>query len=294
MNPGGYGGGGWGQPPAGAPGMGAYAPPQGGYGAPPAPTAQQMMGVAAAAGPGIGQRVVFNGDGGKLLGTWLTFGLAPVAAGVIAMIVLALVGGALGSTGSGAGGVMGVLFLALGFFLLVAGALVASVLFTNKFYEFYYESLVLDGQPCQYTGTTGELAKIILINAVLSMMTCGIYSLWGSVKMKEFIYSKVLVGGQPNRLTFHGDPASLLGTYILGIILTYCTAGLYQPWFMNNIFAFMWENTKLDGRPYQFRKDAGGWLGWSTIAMNFTVLSLGIYFPWGICNVLKWEAERVA
>jgi uncharacterized membrane protein YjgN (DUF898 family) len=244
------------------------------------------MNVGAAATPGIGQRVVFRGDGGTLLGTYLVYCLAPVFAGILAAGLFAFLGGTIGSG-------MEIVMPLLGFVLLAAAWLVAAVLFSNKFYAFYYEALVLDGQPCQYTGTPGELAKLMVINSLLTFATCGIYSLWAIVRTKEFVYSKVLVGGQPNRLTFHGDPASLLGTYILGVIINYCTLGLYAPWFGNNLIAFMWENTKLDGRAYQFRKDAGGLLGWCTIAFQFSLLTLGVYVPWGICNIFKWEAERV-
>jgi hypothetical protein len=238
--------------------------------------------------PAIGQRVVFDGDGGKLLGTYLAYALGPVLGSIVITLILVGVGVAIDK-----GGVITILMAATGFMLMLAGMLCAIILFTNKFYAFYYESLTLDGQPCQYIGTTAELAKLLIINAILTSITCGIYTPWAMVRTKEFVHSNVLVGGQANRLTFTGDPASLLGTYILGIILTYCTFGLYGPWFSNSIIAFMWENTKLDGRPFQFRKDPGGYLGWTTIAAQFTFITLGVYFPWGICSVFKWEAERV-
>ena len=114
------------------------------------------------------------------------------------------------------------------------------------------------------------------------------------VRMRQFVYSKLLVNGQPNRVTFHGAPASLLGTYILGAILTSITCGIYGPWFANDLFAFMWENTKLDGRPYQFRKDPGGFFGTYLLNIILSYITCGIYTPWAICNILKWEADRVA
>jgi uncharacterized membrane protein YjgN (DUF898 family) len=63
---------------------------------------------------------------------------------------------------------------------------------------------------------------------------------------------------------------------------------------VNNLFAFMWENTKLDGRPFQFQKDPGGFFGTYLLAVILSYCTLGIYMPWGICNILKWESERVA
>jgi uncharacterized membrane protein YjgN (DUF898 family) len=240
-----------------------------------------------------GQRVAFNGEGGKLFGTYLLYMIAPMAVGYVIVGILIAIGLAIESAAR-TNGIMIILFGGFGALLFIAAILVASVLFTNKFYAFYYESMVLDGQPCQYIGTPGELAKLMIINAILTNITCGIYTPWAMVRTKEFVHSKVLVNGQPNRLTFHGDPASLLGTYILGSILTSVTCGIYGPWFVNDLFAFMWENTRFDGRPYQFRKDPGGFFGTYLLAVILSSITCGIYAPWGMCNIYKWECERVA
>ena len=112
-------------------------------------------------------------------------------------------------------------------------------------------------------------------------------------RMYKFMYENTLVNGQPNRLTFTGDGGELLGKYILGIILMACTMYIYGAWFANDLFAFFWENTKLDGRAFGFRKDPGGFLGTYILTIILTMCTGGIYFPWGICNILKWEAERV-
>ena len=72
-----------------------------------------------------------------------------------------------------------------------------------------------------------------------------------------------------------------------------CTAGIYGAWFANDIFAFMWDNTRIDGRNFQFKKDPGGFLGTMILTVLLSYCTLFIYYPWGICNILKWEAERV-
>jgi uncharacterized membrane protein YjgN (DUF898 family) len=240
-----------------------------------------------------GQRVVFNGEGGKLFGMYLLYAAAPVLVAYTIFGILLAIGIGIDNAAR-TGGIATIAMGGIAALLLIAGMLTASVLFANKFQAFYFESLTIDGQQCQYTGTPQEIAKVIIINALLTNLTCGIYTPWAIVRMKEFIDSKVLVNGQPNRLTFHGDPASLLGTYILGSILTSVTCGIYAPWFINDIFAFMWENSKIDGRPFQFRKDPGGFFGTYLLAVILSSITCGIYYPWGMCNILKWEAERVA
>ncbi len=287
------GGGGWGPPPGGAPGMGApgmgaYAPPAGGYGPPPG---QGPMG--GGMGGAAGQRVVFNGEGGKLFGLVLLYRMVPAIVGYFILGILVSIGIAIDSAAR-TGGILTIGLGGIGGLAFIAVLLVAAVVYSNKFYGFYYESLTIDGQQCQYTGTPQELAKMIVINAILTSITCGIYTPWAIVRSSEFVHSKVLINGQPNRFTFQGDPASLLGTYILGVILTQVTCGIYGAWFANDLFAFMWENTKLDGRPFQFRKDPGGFFGTYLLAVILTSITCGIYSSWGYCNILKWEAERVA
>lgn len=245
-------------------------------------------------GTGVGgQRVAFYGDGAKLFMMYLLYLVAPIFVGVIVFGFLGLIGEKLALVGGGIG-VFGVMAMGVSGLALIACEFGAIVISTNKFLGYYYEALTIDRQPCQYTGTPRELANVLIVNTILTSITCGIYIPWAMVRMKEFVDSKVLVNGQPNRLTFYGDPASFLGTYILGMILATITCGIYGPWFANDVFAFMWENTRLDGRPFQFRKNPRGFFGTYLINVILMNVTCGIYYPWAICNILKWEADRVA
>ena len=135
--------------------------------------------------------------------------------------------------------------------------------------------------------------KSQFVNLLLIQITFGIYTPWALVNLKKWTYENVEVGGQRGRLTFDGDGGTLFGTYLLGAILTYCTLGIYGAWLANDIFAFYWDNTRLDGRGFSFKKDPGGFLGTYILTVLLSYCTLGIYLPWGICNLFKWEAERV-
>jgi uncharacterized membrane protein YjgN (DUF898 family) len=237
----------------------------------------------------LGTRVQFNGDGGNLFKTYLLYGVAPLfGAYVVAGIPLGLGIALADSIGAAA-----VVFVLIGALILFAALAITPSLFMQKFYEFYHEGLVMDGQRVQYVGKLGDFMKVQFINRLLIGLTFGIYTPWAMVKTKKFLYENTVVNGQPNRLTFDGDPSALLGTYLVGSILMMCTFGIYGPWFANNLFAFQWENTKLDGRPFRFQKDPGGFFGTYLLAMILSNVTCGIYLPWGICNILKWETERV-
>jgi len=240
----------------------------------------------------LGTRAQFGGDGGKLFTTYLLYLVAPLIGVYVAVFIMTFVGSAL-DRAVGAGGILAIPFSLVGGLVMLAGLVGIQLFFMNKFFEFYYEKLVLDGQPCRYVGDIKELMKVHLVNQLLTMITFGIYAPWAMVKLKQWTYENVEVGGQRGRLTFHGDGGTLLGTYILGLILTYCTLGIYGPWFANDLFAFFWDNSKIDGRGFSFKKDPGGFFGTYLLSVLLTYCTLGIYAPWAICNIFRWEAERV-
>ena len=314
--PGGYGqapapGGGYGQPPGPSGGYGpppvapGYGPPPAaaGYGPPPgpaygAPPGQGGYGPPLAA-PGYGGqmgggggRADFRGDGGTLLVTYLMFVVGPIIGIVIACVILQLVGGSLDGLAN-AGGIIAVPFMLLSMLIYFAGIIGVQVFFTQKIAEFYATNIKIDGQDCRYTGQVKDLAGKLALNYVLLMVTFGIYMPWFIVNMKKFVYANTEVGGRAGRLTFDGDPATLLGKYIVGMLLTYCTLGIYTPWFANELMAFRWENTKLDGTPFTFKKDPGGFFGTFLLNMLLSYCTLGIYTPWAMCAFMKWEADHV-
>jgi uncharacterized membrane protein YjgN (DUF898 family) len=246
----------------------------------------------------VGQRAQFTGEGGQLLVTFLLWGLLPYISGGVAYAALAGIGMAVdgpthGRHAHGPGG-FAYAMMGLGMLIYLVAAVGGGLIFANKFIGFRMDNFVLDGQKCKYNGTIGQFLAVYLLNTLLIALTFGIFTPWAICRLVRFMYENTTVNGQPGRLTFTGDGGELLGKYILGVILMICTLYIYGAWFANDLFAFFWENTKLDGRGFGFRKDPGGFLGTYILTIILTMCTFGIYYPWGICNILKWEAERVA
>lgn len=244
---------------------------------------------------GGGGRVAFTGDGGQMFVMYLLNMILPIIGVEIVGFGVMGVGSFLGHQIRGdAGQVIAGLASLVGVGVILLGMIVTTILFMQKFQEFYYQNLKLDGQNCEYRGDLKSLAAKFFINLLLTYVTLGIYAPWMMCNLKKHVYENTAVNGQMGRLVFEGSPGELLGKYIIGMVLTYCTLGIYSFWFMNDIFAFMWENTKLDGRPFQFRRDPGGLFG--TLILNYLLVycTLGIYMPWMMCNLFKWEAEHVS
>jgi uncharacterized membrane protein YjgN (DUF898 family) len=226
------------------------------------------------------------------------WGVAPIVVGLIAYMGLAGIGTLIdgpthGRHAHGPGALFYVL-AGIGMLIYVSMAFIGGLVFGNKFIGFRFENLVLDGQRCEYKGTVGQFFMVHLVNQLLILVTFGFYAPWAFCRLARFMYENTTVNGQPGRLQFTGDGAALFGRWLLGIILMACTMYIYGAWFANDLFEFFWENTKLDGRGFGFRKDPGGFLGTFIVTLLLTACTGGIYFPWGICKIFKWEAERVA
>lgn len=64
------------------------------------------------------------------------------------------------------------------------------------------------GQFAVYDGTFGPVAKIALVNAVLGLLTLGIYRFWGKTRMRQYLWSRITILG--DRLEYTGTPKELL------------------------------------------------------------------------------------
>jgi hypothetical protein len=235
---------------------------------------------------------VFNGDGGTLLVTYLLYVLLPVIGLMVVNFAFSFVGGLIG--GLAKEPLIGLPFQLLGALIYFGGIIGVQIFFTHKLAEFYSLNIKIDGQDCKYVGNVKDLAKTLAVNFLLTMITLGIYAPWMIVNTKKFMYENTEVAGRRGRLTFEGDGGTLFGKYIVGLILVYCTLGIYTPWFANDMMAFRWENSKLDGQPFQFRKDPGGFFGIFLLNIILIYCTLGIYSPWALCAFMKWEAEHVS
>ena len=70
----------------------------------------------------------------------------------------------------------------------------------------------------RYHGTGGSLFGLVLVNALLTMLTLGIYACWGKTKVREFHYSHTDFDG--DRFSYHGTGGELfIGAVIAGAVL---------------------------------------------------------------------------
>jgi uncharacterized membrane protein YjgN (DUF898 family) len=79
----------------------------------------------------------------------------------------------------------------------------------------------------KFNGNGGELFSIVIVNFLLSVITCGIYLPWAIVKITRYMASKTTLDGV--EFSFEGSGGDLLSLYLINYIITAVTFGLYAP-----------------------------------------------------------------
>jgi uncharacterized membrane protein YjgN (DUF898 family) len=253
------------------------------------------------AGP---RRVQFEGKPSEVLVAFLLYYLAPIVAGAVIVFVFTGVGAGMAAVSRphvhGHGhhshaSPIAAIFVVIGVVLMLAVIAFGFLMLFNKLFAFRMDNLVVDGQRCKYTGSVGGLAGVHLLNMILVLLTAGFYTPWAIVRYLGFMYASTEVNGQRGRLTFDGNARAFFVKWLIGHVVTNATCGIYGAWYMNDLFAFVWEGTRLDGtKTFGFRKDPTGFLQTWMIALITGSITYGICWPWGICSIMRWEAERVS
>jgi uncharacterized membrane protein YjgN (DUF898 family) len=191
--------------------------------------------------------------------------------------------------------------------LFVGGLLTAITLgiyfpwFICKFYAFIASKTTIENTAhgtmrVQFRGTGGQLFVHGLIFALLAPITLGLYTPWFICRMLRWITENTDLHGDDGTkydLKFEGSGAALLGTYIVGVILTMLTLYIYLPWFVVSLRKFVYDNTKIhrNGQEcgkVEFVGTGAELLGLSIVGFLLTVVTLGIYMFWFQVNVKKF------
>ncbi|MEM6295784.1 MAG: DUF898 family protein [Myxococcota bacterium] len=147
-----------------------------------------------------------------------------------------------------------------------------------------------------FQGSGGELLVTCLVGALLSVVTLYIYVPWFACKLARYVANNTTLGPTRRgelRIEFTGTGGELFVTYLVGMLLTMVTFGIYTPWFMCKLIKFATDNTQAvapDGTRYRLNFDGTGGELFVTylIGIILTQITLGIYTPWFLCKITKW------
>ncbi len=157
-----------------------------------------------------------------------------------------------------------------------------------------------------FHGDGGSLFGILIVNALLTVFTLGIYHFWGKVKVRNFFYSHLDLDG--DRFAFHGTGKELLLSWlkvagcivalvlviagfgaILGknspilnviVFLVYIGVLCIIPYAMVGARRYLLSRSSLRGIRFSFRGNAGDLLKMFLKGSFLTALTLGFYSPY--------------
>lgn len=176
--------------------------------------------------------------------------------------------------------------------------------FMVKLTKYFTENTVgkaADGKTyaLHFQGTGASLFGTVFVGALLTGLTFGIYAAWFMVKLANFFCDNMDItesGSKVGSFAFKGEGGELFGTYILGVILSVVTLGIYSFWFAVNIMKYFNKNTEitLNDKTYagDFDGTGGKYFVVNVVGYLLTMITFGIYGAWYICNLLKYQYEN--
>ena len=146
-----------------------------------------------------------------------------------------------------------------------------------------------------FDGTFTQFLNLYIVQALLTIVTLGLYGPWMRVKIQKYLFSHTKLGQL--RFSFHGDGGDLFVINLLGGILLYPTLGIYMAWYFKNRFNFTINHTRIEDEEneYWLSSDLTGSEAARILIPNFLLLvvTLGLAFPWTLMRRLRMQFDNI-
>lgn len=150
-------------------------------------------------------------------------------------------------------------------------------------------------QQFEFTGTGAEYFRIWVVNLLLTLLTCGIYSAWAKVRRLQYFYRNTRVAGAI--FDYHGEPKAILKGRILALVLVVAYKVSYDvsaaaavivalllagimPWLLARAFRFKMVNSSYRGLRFHFRGTVGN--AYRMLILFPVVLGIIGLFVWSL------------
>ncbi len=92
---------------------------------------------------------------------------------------------------------------------------------------------------------------------------------------------------------FAGQGGDLLVTMIVGYLLSMVTLGIYLPWFICKLHAYLAASTRIEGTPrgtlqLEFTGKGGDLFVTGLVGLLLTIVTIGFYGPWFLVNLTRF------
>jgi len=151
----------------------------------------------------------------------------------------------------------------------------------------------------RFHGEGAALFGTFIVGYILTAITFGIYMPWFVCKLRKFFYSntQIVENEQPvGSFDFVGEGGTLFGKFIVGMLLTGITFGIYKAWFDCTLKKFFANHTQIgyQGKGYNadFEGQGGELFVLYLVGGLLTGITFGIYGFWFMTNLMKFNADK--
>ena len=93
---------------------------------------------------------------------------------------------------------------------------------------------------------------------------------------------------------FRGTGLSYLWLFLWTWVLTLLTFGLFFPWAFSAQQRWISEHTFINSRQLALHGTGFGFFwNWLLIMVLMTIITFGLYMPWGFCRLKQWQTNNL-
>jgi hypothetical protein len=102
--------------------------------------------------------------------------------------------------------------------------------------------------------------------------------------------------GAKQPLEFRATGGELFGFWLLTLLLTICTLGIYGFWRATAMRKWIAEHTYVHGQPMRYDSRLGEFILFTLVRVGLMMVTFLFYLPWGKCKAkrFQWRMTRVA
>jgi len=133
-----------------------------------------------------------------------------------------------------------------------------------------------------YRGDRNEFVKLFVGEMLLTLVTLGFYGSWATIKLRNYLLSKLRFGSGEFRYEADGTDYFLMN--LKGYFLSIFTLGIYSFWWQADMYRYYIDHLRLHHgeKSYSLRSTASGgdFAGLLIVNMLLFFFTLGIGYAW--------------
>ena len=143
-----------------------------------------------------------------------------------------------------------------------------------------------------FAGKWQDLAKIIVRDGILSVLTLGIYIPWFIFHYEQYKISRSCFGTE--KFSFDGEAGEFVKIYFKGLFLSIITVGIYLFWFEAAYQRYIWNHTSFQGKKMDCTLSGGTLFVTAIVNILIVVFTLSLGTAWALMRIYRVTLGSIA